>query len=80
LTKPKKLLIVLICALIVLIIYLIVISSYIEKKPIEETNEPQPGPKPGPGPDKSEILGTIYCKYFKAANSGIRMVKVNNII
>ena len=61
-TKPKKLLVVLICALIVLIIYLIVISSYIDTNKKEDTNEPKPGPRPGP--DNSGIFGTIYCNYF----------------
>ena len=67
-TKPKKMLVVLICAIIALIIYLLVISSYIrneskEKKSDGPDNNPQPGPGPGPGPNTESGLGSIYCVY-----------------
>ena len=74
-TKPKQMLVVLICAIIVLVIYLIIISSYIrnENNNKEGNNqEPKPNPNPDsktdpepePKPDqKSDLLGKINCIY-----------------
>lgn len=70
-SKPKQMLVVLICAIIVLVIYLIIISSYIrnENKNKQENNqEPKPDtdPKTEPDPEpgqNADSLGKINCIY-----------------
>ena len=58
-TKPKKLILVLICAIIALVIYSIIISSYLKNEDNEKTEEENPEPEP----EKKVKFGNIYSLY-----------------
>ena len=62
-TKPKKMLVVLICAIIVLIIYIASILPYIGSTEVEVKDTEQPVPGPQPSGDKTNMLGKIYCLF-----------------
>ena len=74
-TKPKKLLVVLICALIVLAIYIIVILGRIKEDKKNEKNQ-----IPDDLPDiKMEILGRIYCNFVLEFDENVYIANKNFI-
>ena len=73
-TKPKKMLVVLICAIIVLIVYIISILPYIGSPEVKDTDQPTPQPEPQPHEDKGDFLGKIYCLFSLVEDGGVNIL------